>query len=128
MSTIEDTSQVAAYYGEIQGIVHAFYKEDASLKLVTRELSTRTLVDCSFTPDMYKAAVETLLEPNAVIFVEGEVSEDRAKGQVASIQVADFRPAPDFDDTWIDSFVGIYPEYTENMTIEQFIREVRQDG
>ena len=115
---IEDTPQVVAYYGEIQGIVHAFYKERASPKLVIRELSTRTLVDCFFTPDMYKAAVETLLEPNAVIFVEGEVLEDRAKGQVASIQVADFRPAPDFDDTWIDSFVGSYPEYTGNLTTD----------
>lgn len=125
---LEDTPQIVTYYGEIQGIVHAFYKESASPKLVIRELSTRDLVDCFFTPDMYQAAVETLLEPNAVIFVEGEVSEDRIKNQVASIKVADFRPAPDFDDTQIDEFIGSYPEFTGNLTTEEFIRAVRQDG
>ncbi|MDE0297654.1 MAG: hypothetical protein OXN17_03405 [Candidatus Poribacteria bacterium] len=125
---IEDSPQVVAYYGEIQGIVDAFYKESTSPKLVIRELSTRTLVDCFFAPDMYQVAVETLLKPNAVIFVEGEVSEDRAKGQVTSIQVADFRPAPDFDDEWIDSFVGSFLEYTGNLSTEEFIREVRQDS
>lgn len=122
---IEDEPQVVAYYGEIQGIVHAFYKESASPKLVIRELSIRTLVGRFFSPDMYKAAVEILLEPNAVIFVEGEVLEDRAKGQVVSIQVADFRLAPDFDEDWIDSFIGSCPECTGNLSTEEFIKEVR---
>ena len=125
---IEDTPQVVTYYGEIQGIVRAFYKESASSKLVIRELSTKTLVDCFFTRDMYQAAVETLLEPNAIIFVEGEVSEDREKGQVTSIRAVNFRPAPDFDDAWIDDFVGSYPEYTGSLSTEEFIRKVRQDG
>ena len=69
-----------------------------------------------------------MLEPNAIIFVEGEVSEDREKGQVTSIRAAKFRPAPDFDDAWIGDFVGSYPEYTGNLSTEEFIIKVRQNG
>ena len=125
---VEDTPQVVSYHGEVQGIVHAFYKETDRPKLVVREISTRALVDCFFKPKMYRAAVETLLEPDAVVFVEGEVSEDRAKGIVESIKVTDFRPAPDFDKALFESFIGSQPNYTGDLTTEQFIQEVRGDG
>ena len=124
----EATPQTVAYHGEIQGIVHAFYKESRHPKLVVRELSTKDLVDCFFEPNMYQAAVETLLERDAVVFIEGEVTEDRTKGQIEYIKVEDFRPAPVFDEELTKRFIGSQPNYTGELTTEAFIEEARADG
>lgn len=124
----KETPQTVSYYGEIQGIVHAFYKESNRPKLVVRELSTGALVNCFFKLDIYQKAVEMLLEPNAVIFVEGEIIEDQMKGQVESIQVAEFRLAPDFDESLFERFIGSQPNYTGELTTEEFIEKMREDS
>ena len=95
---------------------------------MVRELSTKVLVDCFFEPNMYQEAVETLIERDAVIFIEGEVTEDRTKGQIESIKVEDFRPAPIFDEELTKRFIGSQPNYTGELTTEAFIEEARSDG
>ena len=119
--------QVATYYGEIQGIVHAFYKESRHPRLAVREKSTNVLVDCFFKPELYQEAVEMLREPSAVIFVEGEVAEDRESGLIKSIKVAKFHIAPDFDEALFERFIGSRPDYTGKLTTEEFIEMVRGD-
>ncbi len=101
------------YHGEVQGKIHAFYKEAKRPKLVIRELSTNQLVHCYFKPEMYEHAVETLKERDAVVFVEGRVSEDSENGLVTEIEVTDFHLAPEFDDQAMESsfgrFFGLFP-------------------
>jgi hypothetical protein len=96
------------YYGEIQGIVHALYKETKRPKLVIRELSTRNLVDCYFSEEMYAHAVALLEDKDAVVFVEGAVSEN-SSGEITDIFVRDFTPAPDFDANVMEHFIGRFP-------------------
>ncbi len=95
-------------HGEIQGIVHAFFKETKTPKLVMRELSTRNLVDCYFEEEMYEHAVALLQDKNGVIFVEGTVSES-LDGEITEISVSDFTPAPEFDETLFESMIGTFP-------------------
>src|SRR5207253_10189140 len=96
------------YPGEIQGIVHSFVKEAKRQKLVMRELSTRQLVDCYFTKDMYQGAVELLHDENAVISVEGIVTEDSSSGLVTEIEVTEFTPAPQFDLETFERMIGAF--------------------
>jgi hypothetical protein len=97
------------YPGEIQGIVHSFVKEVKRPKLVMRELSTRQLVDCYFTKDMYQGAVELLHDENAVISVEGIVVEDSSTGLVTEMEVTEFTPAPNFDLQSFERMIGAFP-------------------
>ena len=96
-------------HGEIQGIVHAFFKETKSPKLVIRELSTRNLIDCFFRETMYEHAVELLRDKDGVIFVEGTVSETEA-GEITEIFVSDFTPAPEFFSGVFESQIGTFPK------------------
>jgi len=98
------------YSSEIQGIVHSFVKEAKKPKLVMRELSTRQLVDCYFTKEMYQGAVELLHDENAVISVEGIVTEDSSSGLVTEMEVTEFTPAPQFDLETFERMIGAFPK------------------
>ena len=120
----EENEKTYKYHGEIQGIIHAFYKEVAEPKLVVRELSTRNLVHCFFGSGLYESAVQTLSEPDAVVFVEGEISEDMTEG-VKSVAVTDFQLAPPFDPVFFESFIGSKPQITGYVPSEDFLAETR---
>ena len=76
---------------------------------------------------MYEAAVETMNEPEAVIFVEGTVREDVGRGIVEAIEVADFHLAPQFDLTFFESFIGTKPGLTGEQESENFVRTLREE-
>ena len=122
---------VGKYYGEVQGIVHAFYKGSDEPKLVIRELSSKALVDCFFDTKnkaMYQTAVQLLEDPNAVIFVEGEIEENRDTGIVNNVKVKDFRLAPKFNLVKFESGIGSFPNLTGEATTEDFIERIRTNG
>jgi hypothetical protein len=120
-----EISSAATYFGEIQGIVHSFFKETDKPKLVIRELSTRLLVDCFFKPDMYQSAVEVLQEKEGVVFVEGMVTENISEGVVESIEVTDFTPAPLFNEQEMRGFLGTNPGLTGSLTTEDYVQRFR---
>lgn len=97
------------YLGEIQGIIHSFLKEARRPKLVMRELSTKQLVDCYFTSDMYQHAVALLHDEDAVVSVEGTVTEDSSTGLVTEIEVTEFTPCPLFDLEAFEKMIGAFP-------------------
>jgi len=95
-------------YGEIQGYVHALYKEVERPNLVVRELSTRNLVRCFFTPEQYEAVIDVLEDKDEIIFVEGDVREDPKTGLITEIEVANFTPAPHFNAEEFESLIGSF--------------------
>ena len=115
-------------WGEVQGVVHAFFKEVERPYLKIRELSTRQLVNCYFEPAMYGAAVEILSDPQAVVFVEGWLREDRETGQVTDIEVTDFRLAPEFPLASYRAGLGAVPDYTGALSTSEFIDRMRHHG
>jgi hypothetical protein len=98
------------YHGEIQGVVHALYKETKRPKLAIRDLYSQQLVDCFFSKDMYQGVVSLLRDENAVIFVEGEVFEDAESGIIKEIEATEFTPAPEFEVNWFEAHIGAFPE------------------
>ena len=97
-------------YGEVQGYVHALYKEAQRPKIIIRELSTQNLVHCFFAPAQYDGIVALLDDKDAVVFVEGDVKEDPATGFITEIDVKDFTPAPAFDERDFEDLIGAFPD------------------
>jgi len=124
----EEIPQVVSYHGQIQGIVHALFKESDHPKLVVRELSTKSLVDCFFKIEMYHSAIEVLQERDAIVFVEGMVKENMALGIVETIDVTDFRLAPEFNLEKFNAFVGSVPDLTGKKTTEEIIEDYRANA
>jgi hypothetical protein len=112
-------------YGEVQGIVHAFFKETGRPYLKIRELSTKNLVNCYFPNELYRNAVEVLADPEAVVFVQGWTTESVETGLVSEIEVTDFRLAPEFDESVYRSCLGAMPDFTGGLETADYIREVR---
>jgi len=112
-------------FGEIQGIVHAFFKETEKPYLKVRELSTKQLVNCYFPPAMYRHAVKVLEDQEAVVFVEGWVKEDPETGFVTEIAVTDFRPAPEFSIQAFRDAIGSIPDYTGTLSTIQALDKLR---
>lgn len=127
----ERRPQFIKYYGQIQGIIHSFLKESNHPKLVIRELATKELVNCFFdagNPDMYDSAIRMLKNPDMVLFVEGEVEENRDTGVVVSVRVKDFSPAPKFNLAEFKKGVGAFPGLTGELATEAFVDKIRQHG
>ncbi|WP_148300518.1 hypothetical protein [Holophaga foetida] len=103
------------YYGEVQGTVAALFKE-GKLHLWVRDLSTDRRVRCSFAPDLYPEAVRALNDPGAVVFIDGQVTEDPDTGDTVEIQAEHIRPAPQFSLDLFNSMLGAIPDYTDPMT------------
>jgi hypothetical protein len=121
----------AQYYGQVQGIIHAFYKESEKPKIVIRDISSGDLVDCYFKRDdiaMYHSAVNLLTDPNAVVFVEGDVSEDLDSGAIAAVTVRDFHEAPAFDVVKFNQGIGAFPDATGDLSTEEFVEKIRGNG
>ncbi len=97
------------YFGEIQGVVHALFKEAKNPRLSIRELATRELVDCYFSTSLYADAVEVLRDPDAIVFVEGDVTESAESGRVVKIEVKHFKVAPRFDLAEFENMIGKFP-------------------
>jgi len=117
------------YPGEIQGIVHSFVKEAKRQKLVMRELSTRQLVDCYFTKDLYQGAVALLHDEDAIISVEGLVTEDSSTGLVTEMDVTEFTPAPTFDLAQFERMIGAFPKaLTGGRDAAELLDEDRNNG
>jgi len=114
-------------WGEVQGVVHSFFKEVEQPYLKIRELSTRQLVNCYFKREMYQAAVDVLNDPEAVVFVEGRVREDAETGLATEIEVMDFRLAPEFILADYEAALGSQPGYTEELSTGEFINNQRDE-
>jgi hypothetical protein len=112
-------------YGEVQGIIHAFFKETERPYLKIRELSTKELVNCYFPKELYRNAVEVLADADAVVFVEGWTTASAETGLVTEIEVADFRLAPEFKESVYRSGLGAMPDFTGAQETTDYIREVR---
>ncbi len=126
--SLPDRRSGGKYFGEIQGVVHAFFKESRRPHLVVRELSTRALIKCYFNPMMYEKAVETLSERDSVVFVEGEITERADIGIADEIEVLDFRPAPLFDLQFFESFIGSRPDLTGSDSSEDILNHTWSDA
>lgn len=115
----------ADYYGEIQGTIHALYKDDKPKRVVVRELSSRRLIDCFFDDAIYGGVIDALEDQRGVVFVEGEIRENLVTGIIEYVSAKDIRLAPVFDEARFNSLIGSAPELTGALSTEEYVERFR---
>lgn len=120
-----ETELGRSYHGEIQGVVAALFKESA-YHLWVRELSTDRRIKCFFKKELYTEAIRALNDPESVVFIDGEVTEDSETGEINVIHADHIRPAPAFSSELYQSLLGAIPDYTGNLSTLEHIEAFRE--
>jgi hypothetical protein len=94
------------YYGAIQGVIHALHKESDDPHITVREQVSRNLVKCYFSRENYNEIVNLLREKEAVVYVEGRISENVISGMLQSMQSERYRVLESVNYDFLDSIFG----------------------
>jgi hypothetical protein len=116
------------YWGMIQGIIHSFFKESHPPYFYVREISSDSLVRCNFPPSRYDDYVTLLHNKRAVVFVSGRITARRTDRKIERIQIERMEQAPELSDSDFNKFFGSAPKFTGDLTTEEFIDAIRNDG
>jgi len=115
-------------YGSVQGVFHAWLKEAQHPFFQLRELSTENLVRCYYADEMYPQIVEGLKRRIAIVHVSGQMKLDRAKRSIEEMRVERLDKVETLSEDEFRSFFGVAPRLTGDLSTQQFIDSMRQDG
>ena len=111
--------------GTIQGIVHSLYKESQPPYFDLRELSSEKLIKCQYPPQLYDKVVESLKKRSAIVIVQGEVQARRRDRKIERVVVRQMRIAPELTEADLEEFFGCAPDFTGNLSTEEYVRRMR---
>ena len=115
------------YVGAIMGSTHEWNKGAKPPYLVVRELNTNELVKCSYARSDYSKVAALFNEENAVVTVQGLMTYNRISGKSEITMAREFDVAPDFTAEDFDKFFGADPDFTGDLSTDEFIRRSRDD-
>lgn len=122
---LDGLQQWATYRGMIQGIIHSLYKEAEPPYFDIRNLSSRDLVKCYYTPALYEDVVASLERKDAVVIVSGQITSRRVDRAIREIKAERIEAVDPFTREDLTRFFGAAPNWTGEMTTEDFIDEAR---
>lgn len=115
-------------YGSVQGTMHAWHQGAAPPFFAVRELSTSALVRCNYKAFLHSKVYEAHEQPHAVVHVYGDMEWDRATRQIVTLEATRIdieKPLTDFE---FQKLVGSAPNFTGDLTTDEYIDWVRGDG
>lgn len=115
-------------YGSIQGIIHSFQKEASRPYFRVRELSTDLLISCFYPSRLYPDIIRALEERTTVLHVAGAMKLDRASRTISELQVDRIEPARIMTAAEFEEFFGSCPEYTGDLSTDEWIDAIRADA
>lgn len=118
-------SEEVTYRGSIHGHMHQLGV--AELWFHLREAGSGELVRCDFREDVYRVVVEACERRNALIYVHGRITARRADRAVTRMRVDLIKAAPRLTEEQYLSFFGADPNYTGDMSSEDFIERNRYE-
>jgi hypothetical protein len=74
-------------YGAVQGIIHSLQKEARQPYFQLRELSTDSLVRCTYTSAQYPKVADALQERTTIIHVSGDLTYDRVSRTISELRL-----------------------------------------
>lgn len=111
--------------GTIQGIVHSLYKESQPPYFDLRELSNEKLIKCQYPPQLYEQVIDSLKKKDAVVLVQGEITARRRDRKIDHVVVRQMKVAPELTETDLEEFFGCAPDFTGDLSTEEYIRQMR---
>lgn len=111
--------------GTIQGIVHSLYKESQPPYFDLRELSNEKLIKCQYPPQLYEQVIGSLKKRDAIVIVQGEITARRRDRKIDHIVVRQMKVAPELTADDLEEFFGCAPDFTGDLSTEEYIRRMR---
>jgi hypothetical protein len=102
----KEIPEFVKYYASAQGIVHALHKESDDPHITIREQVSHDLVKCYFSEGHYDEIVNLLKDKQAVVYVEGMISENVITGAIDSIQSELYRVLQPLSYSDLDAIFG----------------------
>ena len=111
--------------GTIQGIVHSLYKESQPPYFDLRELSNNKLIKCQYPQRLYEQVIGSLKKREAIVIVQGEITARRRDRKIDHVVVRQMKVAPELTEADLEEFFGCAPDFTGDLSTEEYIRQMR---
>ncbi len=118
-------SEEATYKGSIRGAIHDLGVEELWFHL--REAKTGLLVKCAFNEDIYSQVVEAIELRHALVYVHGMITARRVDRAIITARVERIKVAPPLSDERYQAFFGADPNYTGQLSADEFIERNRHE-
>jgi len=115
-------------YGAVQGIIHSLQKEARQPYFQVRELSTESLVRCTYTVAQYPNVAAALQERTSVVHVSGNITYDRVTRTASELHLDRLEKARVLTPAEFEKFFGSSPTFTSEMSTDDYIDSLREDG
>lgn len=115
-------------YGSIQGELHSLIKGVARPYFQIREFATPQLVKCYYDSDLYADVHRALEYQKAIVHATGQMRLDRARRAIEEMQVERLDRVEPLSDEEFLSLFGAAPAITGDLSTDEFIERVRDDG
>jgi hypothetical protein len=115
-------------YGAVQGVIHSLVKEVRDPYFRIRELSTDILIRCFYTASQYHSVAAALQERNAVVHAAGAITYDRIARTATELKLERLEKSRILTPAEFEAFFGSAPDFTDAMTTDEYIDEMRADG
>ena len=116
--------QTLHYVGTLQGQLHNIVVEP-SLSFNIRDAQTGELVHCDADDGLYEDLRRAMARRGALLYVRGNIAVRRIDRSITAVKATAIRVAPSLTAQQYDSFFGIAPTYTGELTTEEFIDRAR---
>ena len=113
------------YIGGVQGVIHALFKEGGRPHVRLRDLQSEELVTCYFHKSTYSQVMQAMQDPDAVVFVSGNVVADYSQKRIESIEAERFRAVRKITAHEFKRLLGAAPDLTGNYSSAEFIARQR---
>jgi hypothetical protein len=99
-----DTPYVS--YGSVQGVMHAWIMEGGAQSFTVRDLSSGSLVKCSYDKALYAKVHEATETQGCVLIVYGDMQWDRATNAIVDVSVTDLQITRKLTETEFNGLFG----------------------
>jgi hypothetical protein len=111
-------SQEITYRGSIQGQIHSLGVAELNFQL--RSSRSKELIKCEFKEALYNEVIEACEQRRSRVFVHGLITVRRVDRHISLIKAEKLRTAPTLSEERYRAFFGSDPNYTGEMSSEEF--------
>jgi hypothetical protein len=118
-------SEEVTYRGAIHGVIHNFGVEDLWFQL--RRFGASDLVRCDFRESLYSEVAKACGRRHARVYVHGLITARRVDQSVTKMLAEKLTVAPTLNDEQYRAFFGSDPNYTGELSSEEFVERNRYE-
>jgi len=118
-------SEEVTYRGSIHGLIHDIGVEELCFHL--RNARDGNLVRCDFSEPLYQEVHDASARRHAVVYVHGLITARRVDREVIQVRADRIKVAPALSEERYQAFFGADPNYTGQLTSEEFVERGRYE-